>query len=131
MVVAPATRIELSGDRLVFTFPADRRTAAAQLKKKREWVEGLVSQVVGRRLTVEAVQEREAQQPSEARLAGDTRAGGAGDGAVAAVPGRSTGDGAEGQEPAAGLRERALGDSMVRAVLDLFPAEITDIESIR
>ncbi len=131
MVVAPATRIELSGDRLVFTFPADRRTAAAQLKKKREWVEGLVSQVAGRRLTVEAVQEREAQQPSEAPVAGDTRAGGAGDGAVAAVPGRSTDDGAEGQEPAAGLRERALGDSMVRAVLDLFPAEITDIESIR
>ena len=131
MVVAPATRIELADDRLVFTFPADRRTAAAQLKKKREWVEGLVSQVAGRRLTVEAVQEREAQEhPSEAPVAGDSRAAGAGDGAAAAAGGRATGDGTAGRGPADGLRERAMGDSMVKAMLELFPAEITDIESI-
>ena len=129
MVVAPARRIELAGDRLIFTFPADRRTAAAQLKKKREWVEGLVSQVAGRRLAVEAVQEQEAQeQPSAAPRAGDSRVGGTGH--VAAAGGRAAGDGTPGQGPADALRERALGDSMVKAMLELFPAEITDIESI-
>ena len=131
MVVAPARRIELAGDRLIFTFPADRRTAAAQLKKKREWVEGLVSQVAGRRLTVEAVQEQEAQeQPSAAPLAGDSGAGGAGQAAAPVAGARPAGDGTPGQGPADALRERALGDSMVKAMLELFPAEITDIESI-
>jgi hypothetical protein len=43
------------------------------------------------------------------------------------VPGDSpAADGA-----AAGLRERALGDPVVKAVLELFPAEITEVESIR
>ena len=131
MVVAPARRIELAGDRLIFTFPADRRTAAAQLKKKRDWVEGLVSQVAGRRLTVEAVQEQEAQkQPSAAPAAGDSGAGGGG-ASAAPAGGRAAGDGIPGQGPADALRERALGDSMVKAMLELFPAEITDIESIR
>ena len=136
MVVAPARRIELAGDRLIFTFPADRRTAAAQLKKKREWVEGLVSQVAGRRLTVEAVQEQEAQEqeaqekPSAAPVAGASAIGGAARAAPPIAGARAAGDGTPGQGPADALRERALGDSMVKAMLELFPAEITDIDSI-
>lgn len=132
LVVVPARRIDLEGDRLVFTFPPDRRTAADRLQEKREWLETLSARVVGRRLTVEAVQEAgEPEQPRGASDAGGARAGAAdGAGSTAAVdpvPGDSpAADGA-----AAGLRERALGDPVVKAVLELFPAEITEVESIR
>ncbi len=124
MVVAPARRIDLEGDRLTFTFPADRRTAATQLKKKREWVEALASQIVGRRLTVEAVQAQEGQElPREAPGAGESEAG-------AAAAERGDGDGPAGDGAAEGLRARALGDPLVKAIQELFPAEITDIESM-
>ena len=132
LVVVPARRIDLEGDRLVFTFPPDRRTAADRLQEKREWLETLSAKVVGRRLKVEAVQEAgEPEQPrgaSDAGGAGAGAAGGAGStAAVAPVPGDSPA--ADGT--AAGLRERARGDPVVKAVLELFPAEITEVESIR
>ena len=132
MVVTPARRIELDGDRLIFIFPADRRTAAARLQAKREWIEALASQVVGRRLQVEAVQEQDqgGQEPPRGLPASDgSRAGDpeAGAGATAGG-GKAAGTAADG--PAAGLRERALGDPVVKAMLELFPAEITDIENI-
>lgn len=130
MVVTPARRIELDGDRLIFTFPADRRTAAARLKAKREWVETLASQVVGRRLVVEAVQEQGAQAEPRVSGSGASTAGGAG-GATATAAEGSAADGRPATDgPTAELRERALGDPVVKAMLELFPAEITDIENI-
>ena len=130
MVVTPARRIELEGDRLIFTFPADRRTAAARLKAKREWVETLASQVVGRRLVVEAVQEQGAQEEPRVSGSGASTAGGAG-GATATAAEGSAADGRPATDgPTAELRERALGDPVVKAMLELFPAEITDIENI-
>ena len=130
MVVVPARRIELQGDHLVFTFPPDRRTAAAQLKKKREWVETLASRIVGRRLSVEAVQEHGGQDgPAETPGSGKTSGPGEPEADTAAA-GAAAGDGAAADGRAAGLRERALGDPLIKAVQELFPAEITDIESI-
>ena len=52
----------------------------------------------------------------------------AGPGAGAATAG-GVPEAAPGQ--AAGLREQALGDTVVKALLELFPAEITDVEKIR
>ena len=132
LVVVPARRIDLEGDRLVFTFPPDRRTAADRLQEKREWLETLSARVVGRRLTVEAVQEAgEPKQPRGASDAGGARAGAAGGAGAAATVAPVPGDGPAADGAAAGLRERALGDPVVKAVLELFPAEITEVESIR
>ena len=132
MVVAQAERIELEGERLVFTFPADRRTAAARLRAKREWVETLAERIVGRRLAVEAVQEQGGpeQQPAEAR-SGGSGAGGEGETGTAAADGSAAGGRPAADGPDAALRARALGDPVVKAMLELFPAEITDVESIR
>ena len=131
MVVAQAQRIELIGDRLVFTFPADLRTAAARLQAKRQWIEMLAAEVVGRRLTVEGVQEqgtqRKAQEAAGAEGSGADGPGGR-ETAAAGDPGASEAAATNG--PAAELRERALGDPVVKAMLELFPAEITDIEKI-
>ncbi len=134
MVVAQARRIELEGDRLVFTFPADRRTAADRLQARREWLETLAARVVGRRLTVEAVQEQEQgapEEPRESAAAGGPGAGGDSDTGSKVAGDPVAGDGPAADGPAAALRVRALGDPMVKAMLELFPVEITDIENVR
>ena len=128
-VASQAQRIEIVEDRLVFAFPPARRTLAAQLKAKREWIETLCTRVVGRRLTVEAVQE--AAEAPVAREQGGTVASPGAAGGKGTMTGAAAGDhppAADG--PAAELRARALGDSVVRAMLELFPAEITGVEKI-
>ena len=153
-VASQAQRIEIVEDRLVFAFPPARQTLAAQLKAKREWIETLCARVVGRRLTVEVVQEQAAEAPV-AREPGGTVAGAAGgtgtvageNPAAADHPPAADGPAAESRAhprereaaggrtaaadgPAAELRARALGDSVVKAMLELFPAEITGVEKI-
>ena len=132
--MSQAQRIEVVGDRLVFAFPPARQTLAAQLKAKREWIETLSARVVGRRLTVEAVQE----QPAEAQGAQEQAAaavapgagGAAGTGTMAGEGSVTKGGSPVADGPSTRLRERALGDSVVKAMLELFPAEITSVEKI-
>ena len=131
-VASQAQRIEIVEDRLVFAFPPARQTLAAQLRAKREWIETLCARVVGRRLTVEVVQEQAAEAPV-AEAQGGTVASPGGAGGTGAVAGEKQAAGdhppaADG--PAAELRGRALGDSVVKAMLELFPAEITAVEKI-
>ena len=135
-VVAQAQRIELVGDRLVFAFPPGRQTLAGQLKAKREWLETLAAKVVGRRLTVEAVEREAAHEHGAQELAGagaGPGASGAGPGgpAATAAAGAVAGDGPPAADgPDAELRARALGEPVVKAMLELFPVEITDVEKI-
>ena len=135
-VVAQAQRIELVGDRLVFAFPPGRQTLAGQLKAKREWLETLAAKVVGRRLTVEAVEGEAAHEHGAQELAGagaGPGASGAGPGgpAATAAAGAVAGDGPPAADgPDAELRARALGEPVVKAMLELFPVEITDVEKI-
>ncbi len=133
-VVSQAQRIEVVGDRLVFAFPAARQTLAAQLKAKREWIETLSARVVGRRLTVEAVQEQPAEaqgaQEQAAAAAAPSAGGAAGTGTMAGEGSVTKGGSPVADGPSTKLRERALGDSVVKAMLELFPAEITSVEKI-
>ena len=132
-VASQAQRIEIAGDRLVFAFPPARRTLADQLQAKREWIETLSARVVGRRLTVEAVQEPATGAPVAQEQGGTAAAPGAGGGGTGTMDGEKPAAGGgppAAAGPAAELRARALGDSVVKAMLELFPAEITDIERI-
>ena len=133
-VVSQAQRIEVVGDRLVFAFPAARQTLAAQLKAKREWIETLSARVVGRRLTVEAVQEQPAEaqgaQEQAAAAVAPSAGGAAGTGTMAGEGSVTKGGSPVADGPSTKLRERALGDSVVKAMLELFPAEITSVEKI-
>jgi DNA polymerase-3 subunit gamma/tau len=133
-VVSQAQRIEVVGDRLVFAFPPSRQTLAAQLKAKREWIETLSARVVGRRLTVEAVQEQPAealgaQEQADAAVA-PSAGGAAGTGTMAGEGSVTKGGSPVADGPSTELRERALGDTVVKAMLELFPAEITSVEKI-
>ena len=104
-VVAQAQRIDLEGDNLVFAFAPGQRTLAAQLKQNRGWLEQLASKVVGRPITVATEQgqlESESQGGSKpAELSEQDR-----------------------------LREQAMSDPVVQSMLEVFPAEIGEIEKL-
>ena len=105
-VVAQAQRIDLVGDRLTFRFTAAQRTLAAQIEQSRAWLEEMATEVAGRKVTV--VAERSgADAPPD--------------------PPPAPAAAAEGTDD---LRESVLGDQVVQAMLDVFGAEIRDVEKI-
>jgi DNA polymerase III subunit gamma/tau len=106
-VVAQAQRIDIEGDRVVFTFTPQHRLLRGQLDQMRTWLDALASQLSGRKMTVTSVE-------------------------GAAAPAK-TGAGSPGVQPVAkdrqsDLRQQALTDSGVQAMLDVFAAEIKDVE---
>ena len=102
-VVAQAQRIELAGDRLVFTFSPAQQTLAGQVEQGRKWLEEIAAQVAGRKVAV--VAERD------------------GDDAPPPAP-------TPPPAPAEDLKEGVLGDQVVQAMLDVLGAEIRDVEKM-
>lgn len=125
-VVAQAQRIDLADDRLIFVFTSAQRTLAGQVKQNREWLEATCERVLGRRLRVEAQQGSAGTVAEPAGQGASVRGAegaGSGSGQTSAAPAET--------DPLAELRERAMGDTVVKAMLELFPAEITEVERIR
>ena len=122
-VVAQAQRIELRGEQLVFTFTAGQKTLAKQLVQKKEWLEDTSEQVLGRRLLVTS---EEGEADSESQVAttsnDDQRS------SPESVPG--VGKPKKTKESSDGLRERAMADGVVRTVVDVFSAEINDVQKL-
>jgi DNA polymerase-3 subunit gamma/tau len=119
-VVAQSQKIELAGDRITFTFLPNQRTLRDAFEEKRNWLESIAHQTTGRKLTVVAVQGESAAAPA----------------AVSREGGQESGKHTE--EEAAknaamrqkALREQALADRGVQAMLEVFPAEIRDVEEM-
>ncbi len=107
-VVAQAQRIVVDGDRITFTFAANHKTLQTQLEQNRPWLESTASELAGRKMTVVA-QQGTAETPPPAPTE-----------PVAAEP-------AANRES---LRSEALDDAAVQAMLDVFPAEIRDVEEL-
>jgi hypothetical protein len=104
-VVAQAHRIDLDDDRVVFTFSQQHRALRAQLDKSRGDLEAVASRIAGRRMTVVS-----AENGSSAPAAAASEA---------APPDRQ-----------AELRKQAMSDTAVQAMLDVFAAEIKDVEEM-
>jgi DNA polymerase-3 subunit gamma/tau len=102
-VVAQAQKIEFGPERVTFSFLPAHRMLREQVETNRQWLEQMASGVAGRRMTVGAAQ---AEGMSEA---------------AAAVPGPS-------QSKLPDLKTTAMADSAVQAMLDVFPAEIENVE---
>ncbi len=115
-VVAQAQKIEIAGDRVTFTFAPAHRALRAQLEQGRSWVEPLATRVAGRKMTVVGV-----EGPGSAAPAANASPA-AGSGADPATTPAPT--------PESELRDRALGNESVQAMLDVFAAEITKVEEI-
>jgi DNA polymerase-3 subunit gamma/tau len=107
MVVAQAQKIDASGDRVTFTFTATQRTLRETFEQNRSWLESTAGKIAGRKVVVIAEQA---------------------DAAAAASAGTAPPDPASIRKSA--LREQALADAGVQAMLDVFAAEIRDVEEM-
>ena len=108
-VVAQAQRIEVADDRVTFTFLPAHRALREQFEQSRAWLEAAAERLSGRRMSVVAVQASEEVAAKE--------------GAPAAA--RSA------EAPAKrDLKAEALSSSGVQALLDVFPAEIREVEEM-
>ncbi|HET7696669.1 MAG TPA: DNA polymerase III subunit gamma/tau [Vicinamibacterales bacterium] len=115
-VVAQAQRIEFTGDRVVFTFAPQHRALRAQLEQTRPWLEAAASQLAGRKIAVAAAEGLADAAPGAG--ARETIA------PAAPTPAPPPND----ADRARTLKERALSDPGVQTMLDVFAAEIKDVE---
>jgi hypothetical protein len=122
-VVAQAQKIEVSGDRVTFTFTPAQRTIRDMFEQNRLWLESVAQQVHGRKMLVGSAQ---AEPIAEKAAASQDRP-------VEKAVGQNAAP--NDSKPAAAdrksaLREQALADSGVQALLEVFPAEIRDVEEM-
>ena len=112
MVVAQAQKIEVTGDRVVFSFTSAQRALKDQFEQQKSWLESIAQPIAGRRITMASVQ-------VEA-------------GVAASAPGASDQAAADQKsaEKKSALREQALADRGVQTMLEVFPAEIRDVEEM-
>jgi DNA polymerase-3 subunit gamma/tau len=105
-VVAQAQRIDVTADRVTFTFSAAQRALRDVFEQNRGWLESVAQQVSGRRISVAAGQiDQPAPKPVDA-------------------------SGSDAADKQAALRQQALADAGVQAMLEVFPAEIRDVEEM-
>jgi DNA polymerase-3 subunit gamma/tau len=106
-VVAQAQRIDVDDDRIVLTFAASQKIGPA-FEKYRPVLEATAARLAGRKVAV--VSDTSAGAAPDAQNAADAAA-------------------AEADKKSA-LKERALADAGVQAMLEVFPIEIRDVEEL-
>jgi len=130
-VVAQAQRIDFEGDKVVFVFGPQHRALRAQLEQNRPWLESAATQLAGRKMNVVAAEG--AAAPGTAAPAAPGSPGAA---VSPKLPDNSRGS--EGglklssvaPDQKQSLKERALSDTGVQTMLDVFAAEIKDVEEM-
>jgi len=110
-VVAQAQKIDVVEDRVTFTFLPAHRALREQFEQARAWLEAAAERVAGRRITVAAVQA--APDEVSAKDAGP-------EAAAQAAEAQAKRD----------LKAEALSSPSVQSLLDVFPAEIRDVEEM-
>jgi DNA polymerase III subunit gamma/tau len=107
LAVAQAQRIDVTDERITFTFASNQNVAKMQLDSNREWLEGVALKLIGRRVQVTSKQ-----------VQADTAAA------------ASTAPAAASSAPKRDLKEEAKSSPAVQAMLEVFPAEIRDVEEM-
>jgi DNA polymerase-3 subunit gamma/tau len=120
MVVAQAQKIDVASDRVTFTFSPAQKTLATTLEQNRPWLEVVAQQIAGRRIVVSGVM-AEPPPPVQVGPKAETAGNGAQKPAAAAMPDATKNS---------TLREQAMADASVQALLEVFPAEIRDVEEM-
>jgi DNA polymerase III subunit gamma/tau len=108
-VVAQAQRIDVDGDKIVFVFAPQHKALRVQLDQNRAALDELASQLGSRRMSVISIEGTAMSTPPKPGTA------------APAPPGPAT-------DRQADLKQQALADSGVQAMLDVFAAEIRDVE---
>ena len=151
MVVAQAQRVDVSPDQVTLTFSAAHRLLGEQVEQNRPWLEALGARIMGRkpRIVVATPDGGEGAGPFPDRV--EAPAGGQG---AAATPIAGAADGGEAQPrpadgfqqaassgvpaagpsarpaPSADLKARLLASPPLKALTEVFPIEIRDIEEL-
>jgi DNA polymerase III subunit gamma/tau len=116
--IACAQRIDVSDEAVTFTFGTNQNAARGNLEQSRSWIEAAAQRLAGRRMNIAVVQSAAPAAPQpEATTAPATQP----------APVAST------EKPKGGnrdLKAEAMSSSAVQAMLDVFPAEIRDIEEM-
>jgi DNA polymerase-3 subunit gamma/tau len=107
-VIAQAQKIDVDRDRIVLTFAPQHRPLRQQLETMRAWLEDVASRLAGTKMAVVGVE-------SAPGTSGVTRE------EAAAGP-------ASAQDRQTVLKKQALANSGVQAMLDVFAAEIKEVE---
>jgi hypothetical protein len=108
MVVAQAQKIEATGDRITFVFSPSQKALVVQFEQQRSAIEAIAQEIAGRRIVLAAEQ-----------------SGGGGE-----APAAPAAESPTSPDRKAALRQQALADSGVQAMLEVFPAEIRDVEEM-
>jgi len=106
LAVAQAQRIDVTDDRITFTFAANQNVARMQLDSNKEWLEGVAQRLTGRRIQVTSAQMQAAD----------------------AAPASSAAPSGASSAPKRDLKEEARSSPSIQAMLDVFPADIRDVE---
>ena len=116
LAVAQARRVDADDDKITFTFPPNQKVPRGQLEQNRKWLEDAAQRVAGRRIAIEIVQADVEAAPVPAQ---------AGTAEPDTVDEKS-------RAPAGkrDLKAEAMASSAVQAMLDVFPAEIRDVEEM-
>jgi DNA polymerase-3 subunit gamma/tau len=130
-VVAQAQRIDLEGDKVIFVFAPQHRALRAQFEPNRAWLETAATQLAGRKMSVTAA-EGTAAPGTGVPGTGSPGASGSSGAPVSPTPsGFGHGEGgAGGGDRKQELKDRALSDASVQTMLDVFAAEIKDVEEM-
>jgi hypothetical protein len=114
MVVAQAQTIEVAGDRVIFGFTAGQRALKDQFEQQKPWLESVALGIAGRKMSMASAQvDASAASPSAAN-----------------PPGGAPAPDTRSAEKKSALREQALADAGVQTMLEVFPAEIRDVEEM-
>jgi DNA polymerase III gamma/tau subunit len=111
-VVAQAQRIEVTDDHITFAFLPAHRALREQFDQNRPWLESVAERLAGRKIPVMAIQVPAAESGSS------TETTEAGAGARKDAPAKRD------------LKAEAMSSTAVQAMLDVFPAEIRDVEEM-
>lgn len=103
-LIHPARRVDVADHLITFVFPPRPATLQAQFEQQRPSLEEIATKIAGRPMRVTTVEEREAAP-------------------AAGKP--SAGSGSQDR-----LKEAVMSEPAVQAMLDVFPAEIKDVEEM-
>jgi hypothetical protein len=126
-VVAQAQRIDVDGDKIVFVFGPQHKALRTQLEQNRPALEEIATQLAGRKISVvsaEGISASGGPLPLAGRPPSPVDAGFGGSAAASKTSAAAGGDQKE------ALKQRALSDTGVQTMLDVFAAEIKDVEEM-
>jgi len=133
-VVAQAQRIDVTDDRVTFTFLPAHRALREQFEQSRVWLESTAERLAGHKVSVVAVQapspEASATRGAPSSQAAPGQESPAGPAGGPSSPAKSTGPAGAKPHGKRDLKAEALESSAVQAMLEVFPAEIRDVEEM-